>query len=183
MIYFLAAHTNQRIKIGTADDPLSRLRGLQAGAPWRSRLMATMPGNRADELVLHRRFAFARAQGEWFRVSTALVQLITRHASPPIPSGAPPLTPAFNDLARLEPQLQRLLLVARMTVDWGTTASFCAHDVWYGDDGLRERVSQLAGWDAVDRRLRSEAVYDLVYDTIYEALPHCRNCHCAGGGL
>lgn len=181
MIYFLAAHTNQRIKIGTADDPLERLRGLQAGAPWRLRLMATMPGDHADERALHRRFAADRAQGEWFHMRRPLAQFITSRSTPPIPKGTPLSTPAWSDLARIEPQIQRLLLQSRMTVDWGTTATFCAHDVWYGK--LRERVSQIGGWDAPDRRLRSEAVYDLVYDTIYDALPHCRNCGCAGGGL
>lgn len=92
--------------------------------------------------------------------------------------------PTWAQLVELEPQLQALLDEATTTD--GSGEHFCANRVWYGSarnrNGLKERLCRLVGWD-IRRRggpvlLSSEAAYDVAYETIYDALPDCRECGC-----
>jgi hypothetical protein len=95
-----------------------------------------------------------------------------------------PKPPTWRQLVAAEPRLARLLREAR-AVD-GSADDFCANSVWYGYDGplsLRERVSRLVGWDRKPHPLLgTEDAYDVAYDTIYDALPDCRDCGCAREG-
>lgn len=94
------------------------------------------------------------------------------------------ITPTWAQLVALEPRLQALLDEAK-SVD-GSDEHFCANRVWYGNarnrNGIKERLCRLVGWDV--RRhggsalLSSEAAYDVAYETIYDALPGCRECGC-----
>jgi hypothetical protein len=91
----------------------------------------------------------------------------------------------FKDLVALEPRLQPLLDEARSYHE-NTPADFCGNAVWYGYHdqarGLKERMSRLVGY-AVPRSvgiLSTEDAYDVAYETIYEALPYCRECGCFG---
>lgn len=67
-IYVLQGEATGLIKVGRAQDPCGRLRGLQGGSPDRLRLLALMPSwcVEQDERNLHRRWAACRSHGEWF---------------------------------------------------------------------------------------------------------------------
>lgn len=58
-----------RVKIGLAIDPQKRLRQLQTGSSSKLRILATLPGDREDELLLHKTFRAERRGGEWFEFS------------------------------------------------------------------------------------------------------------------
>lgn len=88
----------------------------------------------------------------------------------------------FDDLARREPGLAALLAEARAVSSRGNP-QFCANAVWFGFGkyryaGLKPRLVQLVGWHAHkdDPVLRSQEAYEVAYDTIYGALPDCRDC-------
>lgn len=74
-VYFIAS-VDGPIKIGTAVDPDSRLRGLQTASPARLNLLAVIDGGADIERGLHRRFAADRLSGEWFNPSSALLDFI-----------------------------------------------------------------------------------------------------------
>ena len=91
--------------------------------------------------------------------------------------------PTWAELTRREPRPGDLLMEARRVRDAGGDR-FCANAVWYGDEGhpgIKPRLRRLVGWHAAppDPVLRSAAAYDVVYQTIYDPLPPCRNCGCA----
>jgi hypothetical protein len=51
--------------------------------------------------------------------------------------------------------------------------SFCANSAWYRF--FKPRMCALVGWGASDRRLKSEAAYDAVYNYLYNLLPDCNH--------
>lgn len=66
IVYFVRDDINERIKIGTALNPLERLRALQTGSSVRLRLMAMCGGGRKTEHQFHETWAERRLQGGWF---------------------------------------------------------------------------------------------------------------------
>jgi hypothetical protein len=47
--------------------------------------------------------------------------------------------------------------------------------------GMKDRVIALAGWEApvtAPAWMRGQSAYDVAYQTIYDALPPCRDCFC-----
>lgn len=93
-----------------------------------------------------------------------------------------PLT--WQQLVRLEPRLAALLAEAKVVRDDGRGRWFCGNAVFYGYPGWRgfkPRLRALVGWDrpAYHPVLSGRRAYDLVYQTIYRALPDCRGeCGC-----
>jgi hypothetical protein len=92
------------------------------------------------------------------------------------------MTVTFEELARMEPVLRALLKEAR-AYRRKRGPSFCANGVWYAPGGLKQRLSGLVGWGRKWRLppghlLGTEEAYDVAYDTIYAALPDCRDCAC-----
>lgn len=94
-----------------------------------------------------------------------------------------PLT--WDSLVAMEPRLQTLLDEAKSVRPDGAT--FCANAIWYGyggHQGFKPRLSKLVGWERCPpcsttvAPLASEKAYDIAYETIYEALPDCRDCGC-----
>jgi hypothetical protein len=77
-IYFVEAVGQDRIKIGKADDPETRVRQLQTGSAVELRLLAVTLGQPSLEAELHAAFANDRIQGEWFRASNELRDYIAR---------------------------------------------------------------------------------------------------------
>lgn len=65
-VYFCQPVDGGPIKIGLARDPKARLMDLQIGSPVRLRMVAIIPGGRADEQAFHTQFAAWRLHGEWF---------------------------------------------------------------------------------------------------------------------
>ena len=63
------------VKIGHGRLPLRRLQNLQLGSPERLRLIGTIAGAATEESELHRRFAFDRIRGEWFRFNPEMLGL------------------------------------------------------------------------------------------------------------
>ena len=102
--------------------------------------------------------------------------LLEADALPAVPIHHGP-APSFEELADLEPRLLELLHEARSMIDMGGL-SFCANRIWY--DGFKPRLVALVGWerDAGPKLLRTSAAYDVAYQTIYGALPDCRDCAC-----
>lgn len=81
-VYFVQAGDGGNIKIGVSGNPETRVAGLQTGSDEPLRILATIPGGRAVEKELHRRFAALRVKGEWFRPEQELLDLIRTSAEP-----------------------------------------------------------------------------------------------------
>lgn len=64
MIYFIKA--NDRVKIGYADDPKSRIQSIQTSSPYKLEVLLIIDGNFEVERELHDRFQAYRITGEWF---------------------------------------------------------------------------------------------------------------------
>ncbi len=78
-VYFI--HGADKIKIGCASDPESRLRSLQCGSPVPLTIIALMRGSRRDERSLHRRFCHIRSHGEWYHPADELLDHIAKVAN------------------------------------------------------------------------------------------------------
>lgn len=77
-VYFLEARESSRIKIGFATNLERRISALQTGSPERLIVLGTIPGTRADERNLHKRFSKYRLSGEWFRNAQPLLRYILK---------------------------------------------------------------------------------------------------------
>lgn len=75
-IYFIRG--GDLIKIGKTNNLRSRLSGLQNGSSHPLEILLVLADTGALEKVLHRRFAKARAHGEWFRAEPKLLAYIER---------------------------------------------------------------------------------------------------------
>lgn len=184
MIYFIQTADNQYIKIGKADNPAKRIAELQTGAPLRLKILATMPGGHEIERAIHQRFSHLRTQGEWFYSTPEIVTYATKSTALSDALIDTDRMRAFFKLTLLEPRLLDLYAEASAVKDDKTEPSFCANEVFYGYHGLRgfkRRISALVGWDAESNHpaLVCSTAYDTAYQTIYEALPDCRDCICA----
>ncbi|RZU29054.1 hypothetical protein [Edaphobacter modestus] len=84
---------------------------------------------------------------------------------------------SFQQICDLEPRVQALFDEAKAVHDDPAAESFCANTVWHRS-GFKKRVSALAGFDATHPQLQTNEAYDTAYQTIYLALPNCRNCGC-----
>ena len=80
----------------------------------------------------------------------------------------------WNKLIKSEPQLLALYKEAK-AVD-GRAEHFCANNVWY--EHFKPRLFPLVGWECRNPEIRTQEAWDLAYETIYEALPPCRDCLC-----
>jgi hypothetical protein len=84
----------------------------------------------------------------------------------------------FDELCEREPALRRLYDAARAERRKRRGKHYCANAVWYVR--LKPRLLWLVGWQRPDRDpvLGSADAYDVAYDTIYDALPDCKDCGC-----
>lgn len=91
MIYFIG--TPDVVKIGYTSRPIAlRLRQLQTASPRALTVLATRPGDRADERALHASLASWRLSGEWFSRSQEVNAAINAAAAV---AKAPPPSPWF----------------------------------------------------------------------------------------
>jgi hypothetical protein len=74
-VYVIEAE-NGRIKIGVGVNPHNRATVVHSHSPVRCRLVATWPGQMAEEQELHRRFADFCDHAEWFRVTGPVAQFL-----------------------------------------------------------------------------------------------------------
>jgi hypothetical protein len=80
-VYFARCRSTGEIKIGMSSDLKPRLKRLQSKEHRRVEILGTLPGDKTTELYLHRLFAAARIEGEWFHPTAdllALIALLTR---------------------------------------------------------------------------------------------------------
>ena len=77
-IYFLKNGRRKLVKIGFSSDHATRIGSIQMATPDKLKLIATIPGSRALEAELHKRFAKYHVQGEWFSVDGALATYLER---------------------------------------------------------------------------------------------------------
>jgi len=82
----------------------------------------------------------------------------------------------FDALCEREPRLRALYEKARAIRDDGTAPAFCTNNLWVNE--LKPILLGLVGWEVRDPELATSEAYDLAYETIYDALPDCRNCSC-----
>jgi len=75
-IYFIEAVDTDYIKIGRANNPDKRLKGLSTGSPHTLKLLLFVPGGSEQEKKIHEKFAHLRSNGEWFRKSPELMKYI-----------------------------------------------------------------------------------------------------------
>jgi hypothetical protein len=90
MIYFIACPDAGAVKIGVTEDRIicvyKRLTIMQTGCPLRLELVGTEDGHKAEEAVLHARFAPARIHGEWYRLTDELRAYVAQLTVPDKPS-------------------------------------------------------------------------------------------------
>jgi hypothetical protein len=89
-VYFVEATGLGRIKIGFARARLAhRLESLRNASPVELMLLGHIPGRRALESTIHRRFAHLRVHREWFEAAPELRDYIRARATPGLygPSG------------------------------------------------------------------------------------------------
>lgn len=77
VVYFVWRKLDGRIKIGTTTNLTRRVSTFRCNFG-RVEVVATLPGGRAMEAELHRRFARAREFGEWFAPDVELVLWVAR---------------------------------------------------------------------------------------------------------
>lgn len=86
-VYFIQNTRTKSVKIGSSNDPRSRVCQLQTGCPDRLALLGFAPGGSSLEHEIHRRFAQYREcrDGEWFRghpdLLAAIRQIIVTQAA------------------------------------------------------------------------------------------------------
>jgi hypothetical protein len=80
-VYFIREGSDGLVKIGYSKRVHTRIRALSTQAGRQMRLLAAMPGGKAEERELHQRFADARAMGEWFRPVAELLAEIEKIAA------------------------------------------------------------------------------------------------------
>jgi Meiotically up-regulated gene 113 len=86
-VYVIRIGDDGPCKIGSATDPVRRLRHLQTGQPQRLRLLHVFRGGAEEEAALHRRFAAVRISGEWFQPLEEIVE--GRFGLEPVPMAIP----------------------------------------------------------------------------------------------
>ena len=75
MIYFLKA--NDRIKIGYANDPSTRIPSIQTSAPFELEVILIIDGTYHKERELHEKFREFRKSGEWFDFSEPIKEFVS----------------------------------------------------------------------------------------------------------
>lgn len=80
-VYYIHAPALGLIKIGSAADPVERLRNMQTGSPTALVLLAIEVGSLNEEARRHVQFAELRRRGEWFAFEGALAEFV--QALPP----------------------------------------------------------------------------------------------------
>jgi hypothetical protein len=78
-VYFVLAKSLDMVKIGySTTHPDSRLAGIRTGCPVEIERLAVIPGGRALELALHKRFETYRVCGEWFRYAPEIQAFVSK---------------------------------------------------------------------------------------------------------
>jgi len=81
MIYIIQMENTDIFKIGVADDPISRIRGIQVGNPYRLKLIDSFYKENAYEVErkIHKRYKKHRMVGEWFELSSESIEKLRKN--------------------------------------------------------------------------------------------------------
>ena len=88
-VYFIRDAERLEVKIGYSYSPERRMKALQSGHRRPLQLLKTLPGARAEEAALHRRFKEYKIWGEWFHLTGKLARFIGRKRPPVKPKPSP----------------------------------------------------------------------------------------------
>lgn len=80
-VYFARNGQSKRIKIGHSVKPISRLRNMQTSNDCKLELLLVIPGTRALEKRLQKKFEHCRERGEWFNPCDELMEFIAAKAA------------------------------------------------------------------------------------------------------
>ncbi len=72
-VYIIRSGPFGDVKIGSATDPLARLRQLQTSSSTKLRFIRVLEGGQIEEARLHKRFAHIRKSGEWFAATDEIL--------------------------------------------------------------------------------------------------------------
>lgn len=75
-VYVVQGDPGTPIKVGVANNPIQRMKGIQTGYPWRLRLLFVVPGDQHLEWYLHERLKGHRLLGEWFEPVDAFLDYV-----------------------------------------------------------------------------------------------------------
>lgn len=103
-VYFIQSGDDGPIKIGIADDPVTRLRHIQTGSPERLTLLGTLHGGQDREKVLHAYLAAFRHRGEWFKPCAEVLAVVPGLA-------IERLQKALGDVSRAEAESYKLAAI------------------------------------------------------------------------
>jgi transposase len=76
VVYFLQNGRRKQVKIGFGVSLKDRVGTLRTSSPEELRVLAAIPGDRADEAELHKRFAKHHIRREWFRLDGELAEYV-----------------------------------------------------------------------------------------------------------
>jgi|GEM_PF-1329636 len=177
VVYFVHDPRARLVKIGWSQEPTKRIAAICSNGRSLHLLGIIPAAGKSTERTVHQELAHLRVEGEWFRATDYLAEFMRVRC----------VDLKWPMLVSRVPRLEPLLAEAR-AVD-GTPETFCANAYWYGygkyrgRPALRDRVSALVGWgsESNDEWVRSSEAYHIAYQTVYHALPACRDCICIGG--
>lgn len=81
MIYLVTCPDNNTCKIGYSADPNKRVKALSTSSPFDLVLHSTITGEITDEKLLHDKFKEYNLRGEWFKLTTSIVDYFTNYTN------------------------------------------------------------------------------------------------------
>ncbi len=85
-VYMVQNQTTGAVKIGYSGDLPNRIRALQTGSGANLHILRVIPGAKATETWLHRRFSQYRLRGEWFAFHPDMLEVVAPDEVPVTPT-------------------------------------------------------------------------------------------------
>lgn len=75
-VYFVSPSAHPVVKIGFSSNPEQRIKQIQTSWPAKLTILKTLPRTYETEAQLHRRFAHLQMMGEWFSLTTEILEFL-----------------------------------------------------------------------------------------------------------